>query len=44
MYAFLLNLWVNNKITEAKLLSYVPKYITQEEANMILVTPQKAAV
>ncbi len=41
MYNFILNMWVMRKIDEAKVLSYVTKgYITQEEANMILATPQ----
>lgn len=40
MYAFILNMWVMRKITELKVQSYVPKYITQEEADMIIATPQ----
>ena len=39
-YAFILNLWVNALITEAQVLSKVPKYISQEQADMILATPQ----
>ena len=40
MYSFILNMWVNRKIDATKVQSYVPKYITQEECDMILVTPQ----
>lgn len=40
-YAFILNLWVMKKITEAQVRAYVPVYITSEEAEMILATPQK---
>lgn len=40
MYQFILNMWVMRKIDEAKVLSYVGKHITQQEADMILATPQ----
>lgn len=40
MYGFILNMWIMRKINAAKVQSYVPLYITQEEANMILATPQ----
>lgn len=41
MYNFILNMWVMRKIDETKVQSYVVKeYITQEEANIILATPQ----
>lgn len=41
MYQLLLNLWVMGRITEARVNSAVAKgYITQEEASMILATPQ----
>jgi hypothetical protein len=40
MYGFILNMWVMGKITAEKVQSYVPKYITQAEANAILETPQ----
>lgn len=40
MYSFILNQWVMRKIDAAKVQSYVPKYITQEQANTILATPQ----
>jgi hypothetical protein len=41
MYPFLLNMWVMGKVTEAKLQTYSPKYITVDELDMILATPQK---
>lgn len=41
MYGFILNMWIMNRINETKVQSYIPKgYITQEEANIILATPQ----
>lgn len=40
MYQFILNMWIMGRITAAKVQSYVPRYITQEEADMILATPQ----
>lgn len=40
MYAMLLNLWITNRITSTKIQSYVPVFINQEDANMILATPQ----
>jgi len=40
MYGFILNMWVMGRINESKVRSYVPKYITEDECNMILVTPQ----
>lgn len=40
IYGFVLNMWIMQKISAEKVQSYVPKGITQEEANMILVTPQ----
>jgi hypothetical protein len=41
MYQFILNMWIMGKITEEKVNSYVAKgFITQEQANMILATPQ----
>lgn len=40
MYNFILNMWVMKKIDVAKVQSYVPKYITQNEADSILATPQ----
>lgn len=42
MYQFILNMWVMKKIDTAKVQSYIPKYITQQEADMILATPQVA--
>ena len=40
MYGFLLNMWIMQKIDEAKLETYVPKFLTRHEADMILATPQ----
>jgi len=40
MYTFILNMWVMRKIDQTKVQSYVGRYITQEEADMILATPQ----
>lgn len=40
MYGFILNMWIMGRISAEKVQSYVPKYITQEEADMILATPQ----
>jgi hypothetical protein len=41
MYAFILNMWVMHKIDAVKVQSYVIKgYITQQEADIILATPQ----
>jgi hypothetical protein len=39
-YGFLLNMWVNRRITETKLRSYYPRYLTETELNDILSTPQ----
>ncbi len=41
MYQFILNMWILKKIDVIKIQNYVTKsYITQEEADMILATPQ----
>lgn len=41
MYNFILNMWIMKKIDGTKVQSYVTKgYISQDEANMILATPQ----
>lgn len=41
MYNFILNMWIMKRIDAAKIQIYVTKsYITQDEADMILVTPQ----
>lgn len=40
MYGFILNMWIMRRINEAKVRSYVPIYISQEECDMILATPQ----
>lgn len=40
MYQFILNQWILGKIDADKVQSYVPKWITQEQANTILAKPQ----
>ena len=40
MYNFILSMWVAGTINEAKVMSYVPKFITAEQAEIILATPQ----
>lgn len=43
MYGFILNMWIMKRITEAHVNTYVSRgTITQEEAGMILATPQMA--
>lgn len=43
MYQFLLNLWVYNRVTEEQIQNYVTKgFITEQESNQILATPQVA--
>ena len=44
MYGFILNMWVMKRLDEEKIQSYVPKFITQEEVDMILATPQTGYV
>ncbi len=39
-YNFYLNMWIMRRITEEQLQSKVPKYLTQDECDMILATPQ----
>jgi len=40
MYGFILNMWIMAKIDATKVQGFVPKFITQEECDMILATPQ----
>lgn len=41
MYSFILNMWIMKRITEEHVQACVVKgFITQEQANMILATPQ----
>lgn len=40
MYQFILNQWILGKIDAEKVQSYVPKWITQEQAETIISTPQ----
>ena len=43
MYGFILNMYILKRITAEQVQIYVTKgYITQNEANMILATPQVA--
>lgn len=42
MYQFILNMWIMQRITSEKVQSYVLKYITQQQCDMILATPQDA--
>ncbi|MFZ5688690.1 MAG: hypothetical protein ACOY9Y_11045 [Bacillota bacterium] len=43
MYQFLLNMWIMKKITAQQVQNAVNKgYITQQEADIILATPQMA--
>ena len=43
-YEFLENLWKSDRIDATKVQSYVPKFITQEEADNILMEPQTQTV
>ena len=40
MYDFILNMWTLKKITEETVNSYVPRFITAEQAVEIIATPQ----
>ena len=40
MYNFILSMWVAGKISEAKVRSYSPLFLSAEEVNLILATPQ----
>lgn len=40
-YPFILNMWIMKKINTEQVRVYAPKFITAEEAEMILATPQK---
>ncbi|WP_281197247.1 hypothetical protein [Paenibacillus glacialis] len=40
MFPYLSLMWVSGKVTDEKLQAYVPKVITQEEKDLIVVTPQ----
>jgi hypothetical protein len=40
MYNFILNMWVMLRIDAQQVQNYVSKYISQNEADMILATPQ----
>lgn len=40
MYGFILNMWIMGRGRESKVRGYVPMFITKEECDMILATPQ----
>lgn len=40
MYNFILSMWVAGTISEAKVRSYCPLFITSEQRDIILATPQ----
>ena len=40
-YNFILSMWVAGTITEEKVRSYAPRFITAEQVDMILATPRK---
>lgn len=40
MYAFILNMWIMGRVTEQKVYSYVPRFLTKEEADMIVTSPR----
>ncbi len=40
MYGFILNMWIMNRINEEKVRSYSPRFLTSEEIEMIIATPQ----
>lgn len=44
MYQFILNMWIMERVTAVKVQSYVPRFITQVEADMILATPQGGSI
>ena len=39
-YVFLLGMWQRRAVTEEQIKGYVPKFITEEEAEAILTSPQ----
>lgn len=40
MYGFILNMWIMKRIDEDTVRGYVPRFITEQECNIILATPQ----
>ena len=40
-YNFMLSMWVAGTINEEKVRAYAPKFITNEQAELILATPRK---
>lgn len=39
-YNFYRNMWIMRRVTEAQLQAKVPRFLTQEECDMIISTPQ----
>lgn len=39
-YGFILNMWMMDRMEEEVVRSFVPLFITQDEADMILITPK----
>jgi hypothetical protein len=42
MYNYILGKWVRKEITEVQVYTLVPFYLTQEQADSIVATPQNA--
>ena len=42
-YNFIPSMWVAGTITEEKVRSYAPRFITADQVDMILATPRKGA-
>lgn len=40
MYSFILSMWVAGKLSEAKVRSYSPLFLTAGEVDLILTTPR----
>ena len=39
-YRFYLNMWIMRKVTQEELQVLIPKFLTQQEYEMIIATPQ----
>ena len=39
-YRLYLNMWIMRKVTQEELLALVPRFLTQQEYEMIIATPQ----
>jgi len=44
MYNYLLNQWIDRKVTSDYIQARNPKYLTQSQVDIILATPQKEEV